>query len=144
MANIVNCLKIMTTVVFFRCLAIWLLMVVLETIHGIVRQRFLAPTWGDLPARQIGVVIGSSFILLIAFFSYEWIGARSVKQQLTVGALWVTLMVGFEIGLGLLLGMSSERLLSDYNIAKGGYMSLGLVVLWLSLTLVSKFRSRDA
>lgn len=127
---------------FIRGLLIWLLIVVIETIHGVIRQLFLVPIWGDLPSRQVGVVVGSILILLVAWFSFDWIRATTIKQQLTLGALWVALMIGFESGLAALLGMSGERIKSDYNIFEGGYMALGLIVLLLSLVIVSKFKSR--
>ena len=127
---------------FIRALLIWLLIVLIETIHGVIRQLFLVPIWGDLPSRQAGVVIGSILILLVAWFSFGWIRATTIKQQFTVGALWVALMIGFEIGLAALLGMSGERIRSDYNIFEGGYMILGLIVLLFSLVIVSKFNLR--
>jgi len=37
-----------------RALAVWLLIVVAESIHGTLRQLFLAPLIGDLPAWQWG------------------------------------------------------------------------------------------
>jgi hypothetical protein len=42
-----------------RALAVWLLMMSVETIHGVVRNRFLVPVIGDVGAGQIGVLIGS-------------------------------------------------------------------------------------
>jgi len=128
---------------FIRALLIWLLIVLIETIHGVIRQLFLVPILGDLPSRQVGVVVGSILILLVAWFSFGWIRATTIKQQLTVGALWVALMIGFEIGLAALLGMSDERIRSDYNIFEGGYMVWGLIVLLFSLVIVSKFKSRE-
>ena len=47
-----------------RAIAIWLLIVVAESVHGVIRQLFIAPILGDLPARQLGVFIGSVLILL--------------------------------------------------------------------------------
>jgi hypothetical protein len=128
---------------FIRALLIWLLIALIETIHGVIRQLFLVPVWGDLPSRQVGVIVGSILILLVAWLSYGWIRARTMKQQLAVGALWVALMIGFETGLAALLGISGERVRSDYNIFEGGYMALGLIVLLLSLVIVSKLKSRD-
>ena len=39
-----------------RALAAWLLIVAAETVHGTLRQQFLAPTIGDLRARQVEVL----------------------------------------------------------------------------------------
>ena len=43
-----------------------------------------------------------------------------------VGALWVALTLTFEILLGRAIGASWDRILSDYNPARGGFMLAGL------------------
>ena len=40
-----------------RAFAVWLLIVVAESVHGTLRQLVLAPLIGDLPARQWGVLL---------------------------------------------------------------------------------------
>ncbi len=123
-----------------RAMLTWLLIVVAESIHGIIRQRFIAPVIGDLPARQIGVLIGSGIIFAIAWLCIRWIGARASGQQLRVGALWVVLIIAFEFGLGLMLGYSRERMLSDYDLANGGLMGFGLLFLLFAPMLAAKLR----
>ena len=123
-----------------RGMLTWLLIVIAETIHGIVRQRFIAPIIGDLLARQAGVLIGSVIIFAIAYLCIRWIGPRTIGQQLRVGALWVVLMLGFEFGLGLVLGYSRERMLSDYDLANGGLMGFGLLFLLFAPMLAAKLR----
>ncbi len=123
-----------------RAMLTWLLIVVAESIHGIIRQRFIAPVIGDLPARQIGVLIGSGIIFAIAWLCIRWIGARASGQRLRVGALWVVLIIAFEFGLGLMLGYSRERMLSDYDLANGGLMGFGLLFLLFAPMLAAKLR----
>jgi hypothetical protein len=121
----------------------WLLIAVAESIHGTIRQLFIAPAIGDLPARQIGVFIGSAIVFAIAWLCILWIGAVTVGQQLRVGALWVMLIVAFEIGLGLSLGYSRERMLSDYDLADGGLMGFGLLFLLFAPMMAAKIRGVD-
>jgi hypothetical protein len=99
-----------------------LLIVVVETLHGVARQLVIVPALGDLPARQVqvGVFLGSALILLIAWWLAPWLDARTVREQLRVGALWVGLTVAFEVGLGLALGYGRARILADYDLTKGG------------------------
>ena len=123
-----------------KALLTWLLIVIAESIHGTIRQLFIAPAIGDLPARQLGVVIGSAIIFVIAWACIRWINARSFSQQFRVGLLWVILIVIFEFSLGTLLGYSRERLLSDYNMAKGGFMGLGLIFMLFAPALAAKAR----
>ncbi len=123
-----------------KALAVWLLIVIAESIHGIIRQLFIAPVIGDLPARQIGVLIGSVIIFAIAWACIRWIGADSLGQQLRVGLLWVVLIAVFEFSLGAALGYSQERMLSDYNLAEGGFMGFGLVFMLVAPFLAAKAR----
>lgn len=127
-----------------RAIAAWLLIVVVESINGTIRQLFLAPAIGDMFARQIGVFIGSALILLISWLTARWLGAKTQKEQLRVGALWVALIVIFEIGLGIFLGYTMERLLSDYNLTRGGLMGFGLVFMFFAPMLGAKLRSMRA
>ena len=123
-----------------KALATWLLIVIAETVHGILRQVFIAPRMGDLPARQAGVLVGAAIIFAIAWASIRWIGARSFGAQIRVGLVWVVLMVLFEFGLGSALGLSMERLLADYDLAAGGFMGLGLLFMMLAPALAARVR----
>jgi hypothetical protein len=114
-----------------RALLSWLLIVLAESLHGTARQLWLAPRVGEFRARQIAVFTGSLIIFAIAYLTIRWLGAKGTGQLLGVGLLWVVLTVGFEIGLGRwVLGLSWERIGSDYDLAHGGLMGLGLV--WMA------------
>lgn len=123
-----------------RALLAWLLIVLAETVHGILRQWLLAPAIGDLPARQVGVFVGSAIIFAVAWLTIRWIGARRVREQFAIGAAWVALIVAFEVSLGLALGYSRERMLSDYDVANGGWMGFGLLFLLCAPWLAAKAR----
>ncbi|MCA9362395.1 hypothetical protein KC906_03385 [Candidatus Kaiserbacteria bacterium] len=126
-----------------RALVVWLMIIALETLHGIVRQVFIAPNIGDLPARQLGVFTGSLLILAVVWFFYEWLQVVTVKGQLVVGAGWCVLTILFEVSLGLALGLSWQRLLSDYDIRQGGLMLFGMLILVFSLRIVSLIRAKS-
>jgi hypothetical protein len=49
-----------------------------------------------------------------------------------VGTLWVALTLVFEFSLGRALGTGWSRMFSDYNPARGGFMLLGLAVMFLA------------
>lgn len=123
-----------------RAFAVWLVIIIAETVHGVLRQLFLTPIVGDLRARQVGVLVGSLLILAIALLVSRWLGARSLREQLAVGAIWVLLTVAFELGLGALLGVTPERLASDYDLARGGFMSLGLLFMLLAPAFAARLR----
>ena len=123
-----------------RALLVWLLIVVAESIHGAARQLFLAPAIGDLPARQVGVLVGSAIILAIAVFTVRWIGARTSREQFGVGLAWVVLIVVFEFGLGTTLGYTRDRMLQDYDLTQGGFMGFGLLLMLLAPALAARLR----
>lgn len=76
-----------------RAMVVWFVIVLVESIHGIVRQLFIAPVIDDLPARQLGVPVGSLLVLAIAWVFIRWLGAASVWRQFEIGALWIVLTV---------------------------------------------------
>jgi hypothetical protein len=124
-----------------RAFAIWLLIISAEFVHGVLRTLFLAPLAGDFQARQISVFIGSIIILAIAYFSIRWIRADNNLSLVTVGFVWLILTLLFEVGLGrFVFGFSWERILSDYDISKGGLLLFGLIILTLSPLIVYKLR----
>lgn len=122
----------MTARLLHRACIVWLLIILLESLSGTLRELFVKPLLGDLPARQLGVATGSLLILLLAWRSATWLNARSLRAQFAVGGLWLALTLAFELSLGLALGMNSERLLSDYDLTRGGLMGIGLLILLLA------------
>ena len=123
-----------------RALVVWLLIIVAETVHGVLRQLFLTPVVGDANARQIGVLVGSLLIFAISVLCSRWLDARTLRAQLTVGLVWVALTVAFELGLGTLLGLTRERMLADYDLAEGGFMAFGLLFMLLAPALAARLR----
>lgn len=126
-----------------RALVVWLLIILAETVHGVLRQIFLVPVVGDLPARQIGVIVGSLIILAIALAFSRWLGARTLREQLVVGVAWIALTLAFEFALGAVLGLTPERMLQDYDFTRGGFMALGLLFMLWAPALSARLRGRQ-
>ncbi|MFN0122288.1 MAG: hypothetical protein ACKV2V_17470 [Blastocatellia bacterium] len=128
--------------VFFRAVAVWLLIIVAESIHGTLRELLLKPYAGDLRARQIALFTGMLIILCVAYAFIRWIRAATTRALLLVGLLWVALTLAFEFGLGLfVLGYSWERMIEDYDFTRGGFLSFGMIVLWLSPLIATKLHA---
>lgn len=124
-----------------RGLLIWLVIIVAELVHGIVRAVALVPFVGEFRSNQIGVFSGSIIILAIAWLSICWMGASRHSDLIMVGSLWLVLTVAFEVLFGrLVMDVSWQRLLADYNMLAGGFMPLGLVVLLFAPLIASKIR----
>jgi len=124
-----------------RALAIWLVLICAEVLHGIARAALLVPYVGESTSSQIGVFTGSIIILVIALIFVRWIGATRPAQLLIVGLVWLGLTVTFEVLFGrFVVGLSWERLAADYNVLEGGLMPLGLLVLLLSPLIAGRMR----
>jgi len=123
-----------------RAFLVWLIIVAAETIHGTLRQIFLAPLVGDFPARRISIFTGMLLIFATALLFVRRIAASSAKSLLAVGLLWVILTVVFEIALGRFLGYSRERIFEDYDLSNGGLMAFGLAFMLFAPLLAAKLR----
>jgi peptidoglycan/LPS O-acetylase OafA/YrhL len=124
----------------WRASLTWMLIILAETLHGMVREIFIAPVLGDLRARQLGVFVGCALVFVIAWLTARWLGAHSRRTQLQVGAFWGCMTLAFEFALGRALGTSWQRILEDYNPARGGFMILGMAVLFLAPMLAARWR----
>ena len=125
-----------------RSLTIWLVIIVAEIVHGILRAILFVPIVGEFRSNQIGVATGSAIILVIAYFTIRWIGAKRTLELLTVGFTWLVLTTAFEVLFGrFVMGLSWERLGADYNLLNGGLMPLGLLVMLLSPMVAAKLRA---
>jgi hypothetical protein len=130
--------------IFLRSLAIWLLLIAAELLHGIARGVFLAPHVGIFRSNQIGVFTGSLIILAVALVFVRWIGATRSSQLFWIGCLWLCLTLAFEFLFGhFVMGAPWERLTADYNLLHGGLLSFGMVVLALSPLIAGKVRGKD-
>jgi hypothetical protein len=126
---------------FWRSVIVWLFIALAETLQGLLRVRLLNRRIGDRHARQVGVLTGSMVILLIGWFTVPWIGPGSILQSLAIGALWLALMLTFELGLGhWVFRFSWRRLTADFDLRKGGLLSLGMAVLFFTPLIIAKLR----
>lgn len=118
------------THVLARGFSVWLLIILAETIHGIARTLLLEPLIGDFRARQVSVFVGSIIIIAITFIFVRWLKGSHAYHFFLIGTMWVVLTVGFEILLGrFVTDVSWERISSDYNVANGGLMLFGLLIM---------------
>ena len=94
---------------WLRAIAVWVLLMFAETVHGVARTLFLAPAVGDFRARQLAVVRGSLVILAIGCLTIRWVQPHPTRWLVSIGVMRVALTLAFEIGLGRLAGYSWNR-----------------------------------
>ncbi len=125
--------------VLARGLAVWFVIIFVESLHGVARGLFLAPMLGDFRARQVSVFIGAVIIVAITFVLVRWLKGCRIIDFFLVGFLWVVLTIVFEVSLGrFVMELSWERIASDYDLANGGLMPLGLLVMLLAPVTLAK------
>jgi hypothetical protein len=128
-------------IIFGKVLAVWLVLIVAEIVHGIVRGLFLVPRVGEFRSSQIGVFTGSIIILVLTWLFIRWIGASRPAQLLGIGVLWLCLTLAFEFLFGhFVVGASWERLAADYNVLVGGVLPFGMVALMFAPLIAGRLR----
>jgi hypothetical protein len=123
-----------------RAFAVWLILLVVESFHGVLRRLFLEPWIGDFFARQISVFTGVALMLIVSYFFIDWIRPRTARQLTLIGVMWVILTFAFEAGIGRLVGYSWERILSDFNLARGGLLAIGLLLMGFAPHITASLR----
>lgn len=124
-----------------RAGVVWLLLMCVESAHGVYRRLFLEPYVGDFMARRVSFFTGALLILGVASFFVGWIRAATTRRLLTVGLLWLLLTLGFELALGrFVLGLAWERLALEYDVTRGALMPFGLIFLAFSPLIAARLR----
>ncbi len=62
-----------------RAFLIWLIIIGLETVHGILRGLLLVSVLGDFSARQVSVFTGSLLIFSVAYVFIHWLRVESKR-----------------------------------------------------------------
>ena len=124
-----------------RALLVWLLIIGAESAHGGLRRLLLSPEV-DFALRLISVAVGAAMLFAITWVLLDWIKIRSARGALAIGGLWVVLTSAFEVALGRLTGVGWNRILADYDIARGGLMPLGLLAMVLTPWAVRQLQAR--
>ena len=112
-----------------RAVGMWVTLVAVESLHGALRRIVLEPRLGDLTARQVSVLTGSVLIIIVFWFTLKWLGPRPGRHWWELGLLWLILTLAFEIALGRAAGMSWDRIVSDFDPRRGGFLGLGMMVI---------------
>ena len=124
-----------------KAFLIWILIAGAETLHGILRVGLLNPRVGDSVARRIAVFTGSAIILAIGWFSIPWIAPASSTDSLIVGALWIALMLTYDIALArLAFRYSYRRIAEDFDIRKGNLLGIGMLILFVTPYLIGRLK----
>lgn len=127
---------------WLRAGVVWLLIMIVESVHGILRAMLLEPAFGSSRARQVSVITGCILIFLITLAFVKWIDAPSNLMLVLIGVSWVVLTLVFEFAvIGPLVGSTWERAAEDYDVSNGGLMGFGLIFMAMAPLLTAHLRS---
>ena len=107
----------------------WLMLAGIATAAGILRELWLTPHLGELPAHQAGsLIVTAAFLAAIAGFVKRM--RLEPDEALVIGSAWLLAAIAFEFGFGHYVdGLSWSRLFSDYDLTRGRL----LLLVWLSV-----------
>ncbi|MBK8147023.1 MAG: hypothetical protein IPK58_02110 [Acidobacteria bacterium] len=128
---------------YIRTLAVWLLLIFVESVHGTLRQMFLAPLVGDFTARRIAFFVALGLILAVALLTIRWLDAPSRKSLYVAGLIWMILTASFEFLIGrFVMNLSWDRIFEDYDVTRGGLMAFGLLFLVFAPAIAIRIRGK--
>jgi hypothetical protein len=123
----------LTPGMMLRALLVWLVIALAEATQGYLRVRCLNRRLGDRRARQVGVGTGSVIILVLTRATSPWIGIQDEPAAWRVGALWLALMLAFDVGFGRWAFHASwARILEEFNLRRGRLLALGMAVVFVA------------
>ena len=103
-----------------KAVIVWIGMAALAVMNGVVRNSAIAPRLGEPAGHVLSSVILCLVIFGVAWLTNPWLRPGTVRTGYAVGLLWVSLTVAFEFLAGhYLFGNPWEKLLADYNLARG-------------------------
>lgn len=98
-----------------RGLLVWLLIMLVETVHGVLRGAWLVPLVGADAAARIGWPVAAMLVMIIASLTARWTALPDRSALLVLGAIWAVLTMLFELLVGALRGLDAPALLSALN-----------------------------
>lgn len=82
--------------------------------------------------------------MVSTYLTIRWIGSRDASTLLRIGLMWLVLTLLFEFLLGRkVLHLSWQRLLSDYNLPRGGLQPIGLLFMMMAPLLMERLHTKQ-
>lgn len=127
-----------------RGLAVWFLIVIAESVHGTLREIFLAPRVGAELSGRIGWPVALVIVFVIALILAKWVGLRQSAGLLRLGLVWAALTFVFEIGVGFARGFDGARIMTEINPFAEGLMLYSLLAMVFAPLAAARLRGLTA
>ena len=119
----------MTTRVWPKALAVWLVILALAVANGMLREAVLIPALGHQTGLTASGIVLSLLVLLVALLATPWYGRLDPRRYWQIGGLWLVLTLVFEFGMGRLVSHKTwQELLDAYTFSGGNIWPAVLVV----------------
>lgn len=120
-------------IVIIKVLCICAVTAVVETVHGIVRNKYVSPRIGHRSAKRLSIISGSLLGFGVCFLLVPWTGVGGTGPLLLMGAAISLFMLLFDIVTGrYVIKLPWKVVLADLDVLHGGYLPLGLAALAVS------------
>lgn len=123
-----------------RGVLVLLLIMGLETAHGIVRGLVLEPRVGERLSSLIGWPVATLLVIVMSTMLIGWTGVSGNGALLRLGALWLVLTLVFEVAVGMLRGLDGHQMWAEINPFSGGLMIYSLIVMLLAPLVAARLR----
>lgn len=128
---------------FLKILFLFLLIALSEMVLGILRTLYLNKFFGVKLAKQISILPALLLCLIICYLYLPYFNINSKIGFIFLGISLSTFMLIFDIIVGrFLMKMSWQKILEDFNILKGNYLSIGLILMALCPFFAFLLRTR--
>ena len=122
-----------------RGVLVFILIMAVETVHGVLLGLFLVPLTGEESAAWLGWPIGLVLVLLVSWLTIGWTRLRSSSALLALGAVWAVLVVAFEAAIGLLRGMTLTEIAAEFD-PLSGTIAYSAAVMFLAPLATARLR----
>ncbi len=123
-----------------RAAAIWVLILGLAFSNAALRELVLIPRLGKVQGLTLSGVVLSLLVLLVAFGSVPWLGARRASEWIAIGLGWFVLTLAFDLVLGLLQHKPMHLLFEAYLFKQGNLWPVVLLVTAIAPYLTARLR----
>ncbi len=107
-----------------------LLLASFETLHGIIRTKFLVPRVGRKKALKVSAISGSVIAFAICFVMIPKLRIVDTFELTLVGIGLSLFMASFDIFIGkIVMNLRWSRILQDFSPFNGNYLSVALFLL---------------
>jgi hypothetical protein len=112
-----------------RALTVWLVILVLASLNGALREAVLISPFGQVAGRAISTILLAGVVFLVTWVTIGWIGPATPEDAVQIGALWLGLTLAFEFLVGhYVFRQPWAVLLEDYDLTRGRIWILALLV----------------